>query len=115
MKRNPRLLLVTLFVLTIFIGCSSLGNPFVGKWVSGAFNLELKSDKTFELAIGKTVSVNLEGTYDYDKDKETLTLNIENENKVTFSYEFKDDADTLVLNPDGDFSYISTEIEFTRE
>ena len=97
-------------------GCSSIEkmvDPFVGNWVSGAFNLEFKNDNTFELSIGKTISVNLDGKYEYDDD--ILTLNIEGDSEVSFSYEFKDDKNKLVLKPEGKSSYFNTKIEFDRE
>ena len=97
-------------------GCSSIEkmvDPFVGNWISGAFNLEFKNDNTFELSIGKTISVNLDGKYEYDDD--ILTLNIEGDSEVSFSYEFKDDKNKLVLKPEGKSSYFNTKIEFDRE
>ncbi|MCK5391511.1 MAG: hypothetical protein KAJ31_03730 [Deltaproteobacteria bacterium] len=118
MGRHIRILTVFSFALLFYVGCSSvenLINPFVGKWESGVFDLEFKRDKFFKLMIGKTISVNLEGTYDYDKDKETLTLDIEGDSDVTFSYELKDDDKKLVLKPESEFTYINTTIEFTKE
>ena len=104
-----------IFSLAIFIlaGCSALSNPFVGNWVSGAFNLEFKSDKTFKLSIGKTISVNLDGNYKYDD--EILALEIDGDNEIIFSYQFKDDNKTLVLKPESESNYFNTKIEFTKE
>jgi len=116
MNRKYKLAILFSFSLLLMTGCSSiekLGNPFVGNWVSGAFNLELKRDKTFELSIGKTISVNLNGKYDYNKD--TLTLDIEGDSNLDFTYEFKADDKKLVLKPKSESNYFNTKIEFTRE
>jgi len=116
MNRNIKILLAFVFAIGVFAGCGSiekLVNPFVGKWVSGAFNLEFNTDDTFELKIGKTLSVNLEGKYTHDEN--TLTLNIEGDSELVLSYEFKDDKNKLVLKPESESSYINTKIEFTRE
>jgi len=75
--------------------------------------LEFKNDKSFELVIGKTISVNLKGKYDYEED--SLTLDIEGDSDVTFTYEFKDGDKKLVLKPESEFSHINTTIEFTKE
>ena len=88
-------------------------DPFVGNWVSGAFNLEVKKDHTLELSMEKTISVNLDGEYEYDDN--TLTLDIEGDSELNFSCEFKDDKNKLVLKPEGESSYIKTKIEFIRE
>ncbi|MGB2691582.1 MAG: hypothetical protein WBB48_12710 [Thermodesulfobacteriota bacterium] len=116
MNRNFKTIAALFIALCFFVGCSSIEkivDPFVGNWVSGAFNLEFKNDRTFELSIGKTISVNLDGKYDYDEN--TLTLDVEGDNELTFAYEFKDDKNKLVLNPEGESSYIKTKIEFARE
>jgi hypothetical protein len=116
MNRHIKILAVFSFSLLFYAGCSSiesLVNPFVGKWESGVFNLEFKSDKTFKLMIGKTISVNLEGKYEYDED--SLTLDIEGDSNLTFTYEFKDDEKKLILKPESEFNYINTKIEFTKE
>jgi hypothetical protein len=116
MNRHIKILAAFSFALLFYAGCSSIENlinPFVGKWESGVFELELNSDKTFKLAIGKTISVNLEGTYGYDDN--TLTLNMEGDSDVTFTYEFKDDDRKLVLTPETEFNYINTKIEFTKQ
>jgi hypothetical protein len=116
MDRHLKILSAFSFTLLFFLSCSAiegLVNPFVGKWESGVFDLEFKSDKSFKLMIGKTISVNLEGKYEYDED--SLTLYIEGDSDVTFSYEFKDDDKKLVLKPESEFNYINTTIEFTKE
>jgi len=116
MNRNLKFLSTFFITLCFLVGCSSIEkmvDPFVGNWVSGAFNLEFKNDSTFELSIGKVISVNLEGKYEYDDN--TLTLDIEGDSELTFSYEFKDDKNKLVLKPEGESSYIKTKIEFERE
>lgn len=116
MKRNLNIILALIFALGLFGACSSIEkmvDPFAGNWVSGAFNLEFKNDQTFELSIGKVISVNLDGKYEYDDN--TLTLNVEGDTELTFSYEFKDDKNKLVLKPEGETSYIKTKIEFERE
>lgn len=116
MMRNFNIVFAIVFALGLFTACSSIEkmvDPFVGNWVSGAFNLEFKNDQTFELSIGKVISVNLDGEYTYDDD--ILTLNVEGDNELTFSYEFKDDKNKLVLKPEGETSYIKTKIEFQRE
>lgn len=116
MNRNLKFLSTFFITLCFLVGCSSIEkmvDPFVGNWVSGAFNLEFKSDSTFELSIGKVISVNLEGKYEYNDN--TLTLDIEGDSELTFSYEFKDDKNKLVLKPEGESSYIKTKIEFERE
>lgn len=116
MSRNTKLLFVLVLTLSMFSACRSvekLVDPFVGNWVSGAFNLEFNKDRTFELSICNTISVNLEGEYEYDDG--ALTLYIDGESKLLFRYKFKDDKNTLFLKPDGDSSYIKTKIEFKRE
>ncbi len=116
MNRNFKILAAFFITLCFFVGCSSIEkmvDPFVGNWTSGAFNLEFKDDHMFELSIGKTLSVNLDGKYEYDDN--TLTLEIEGDSELNFSYEFKDDKNKLVLKPEGESSYIKTKIEFTRE
>lgn len=75
--------------------------------------MEFNKDKTFELSIGKTVSINVDGTYIYDKG--TLILDIEGENKYPFTYEFKDGNNTLVLKPQTESGYINSTIELTRQ
>ncbi len=104
--------LISISFLLIY-ACISFGNPFVGSWSSGEFNLEFNSDKTFELSIGNALSVNLEGTYKYDKER--LTLTIDGHSDLVFSYEFKDGDKTLVLKPESDSGYINTKIEFSRK
>lgn len=116
MYRSLKLFLALIFAIGLINGCGTvekLFNPFVGKWVSGAFILEFNTDDTFELKIGKTISVNLEGTYTHDES--TLTLNIEGDTELVLSYEFKDDKNTLVLKPENESSYISTTLDFKKE
>lgn len=116
MNRGLKFIFALVLTLSLFTACSSverLVDPFIGNWVSGVFNLEFKNDDTFELSIGKALSVNLEGKYTFDDN--TLTLDIEGDSELTFSYEFKDDKNKLVLKPDGESSYIKTKIEFERE
>ncbi|MEK6224393.1 MAG: hypothetical protein N2A97_05985 [Thermodesulfobacteriales bacterium] len=116
MNRNFKMMFLIVFAIGFFAGCSSIEkivDPFVGNWTSGAFNLEFQSDHTFELSIGKTLSVNLDGKYEYDDN--TLTLDVEGDSELNFSYEFKDDKNKLVLKPEGESSYIKTKIEFIRE
>jgi len=116
MNGHLKILAAFSFVLLFFLSCNAiegLVNPFVGKWESGVFDLEFKGDKTFELSIGKTISVNLDGKYGYDKD--TLTLDIEGDSELAFSYEFKDGEKKLVLKPESESNYINTKIEFTKE
>jgi len=103
---------IALIVLASLTACS-LFNPFVGKWKSGVLELDFKSDKTFKLVVGSTISVNFEGNYGYDAD--TLTLNIDGDTSVTFSYTFKDGKKGLVLMPKTDFEYIKTKIELKKE
>ena len=116
MNRRYKLAILFSFSLLIITGCSAiegLFNPFVGKWESGVFDLEFKSDKSFELVIGKTISVNLEGKYEFDDN--ILTLDIEGDSELSFSYEFEDDKNKLVLKPESKSSYFNTKIEFDRE
>ena len=116
MNRKYKLAVLFSFSLLLITGCGSIEkmlDPFVGTWVSGAFNLEFDSDHKFKLKIGKTISVNLEGQYVYDED--TLTLNIEGDTEIVFSYEFKDDKNKLVLKPVSESNYFNTKVEFTRE
>lgn len=116
MMRSFKMLFVIIVMTGFIASCSSIEkmvDPFVGNWVSGAFNLEFKDDHTFELSIGKTISVNLEGKYKFNDN--TLTLDIEDDSELSFSYEFKDDKNKLVLKPEGETGYIKTKIEFERE
>ncbi|GJM16829.1 MAG: hypothetical protein DHS20C13_21560 [Thermodesulfobacteriota bacterium] len=116
MNRNLKIFFVFVFAIGFFASCSSIEkmvDPFVGNWVSGAFNLEFKNDHTFKLSIGKTISVNLDGEYEYDDS--ILKLNIEGDSELSFSYEFKDDKNKLVLKPESESSYFNTKIEFDRE
>ena len=116
MNRKYKLAMLFSFSLLLITGCSSIEkmvDPFVGNWVSGAFNLEFKNDQTFELSIGKTISVNLDGKYEYDDS--ILKLNIEGDSELSFSYEFEDDKNKLVLKPESKSSYFNTKIEFDRE
>jgi hypothetical protein len=116
MNRKYKLAALFSFSLLLITGCGSIEkmlDPFVGTWVSGAFNLEFDNDHTFELKIGKTISVNLEGQYVYNED--TLTLNIEGDSEIVFSYEFKDDKNKLVLKPVNESNYFNTKVEFARE
>jgi len=116
MNRNLKIFFVIVFTIGFFASCSSIEkmvDPFVGNWVSGAFNLEFKNDHTFELSIGKTISVNLEGKYEFDDN--ILTLDIEGNSELSFSYEFEDDKNKLVLKPQSKSSYFNTKIEFDRE
>lgn len=116
MDRKYKLAILFSFSILLMAGCGSvenLMNPFVGQWESGVFNLEMKGDKSFELEIGKTISINLEGKYEYDDD--SLTLNMEGDSDVVFGYEFKDDNKKLVLKPESEFNYINSKIEFTKE
>lgn len=113
MKKKYKFIGIFSFVLLLVIGCSSFGNPFVGNWAFGSFHLKFNSDKTFKLSIGKTLSVNIEGTYQYDKD--TLVLNFEGESEHPFYYEFKDGDEKLVVKPQSESGYINSEIEFARQ
>jgi hypothetical protein len=116
MNRKYKLAALFSFSLLLITGCGSIEkmlDPLVGTWVSGAFNLEFYNDHTFELKIGKTISVNLEGQYVYNED--TLTLNIEGDSEIVFSYEFKDDKNKLVLKPVNESNYFNTKVEFARE
>ncbi len=97
-------------------GCNAikrLFNPFTGKWKSGIFEIEFKNNKTFDFVIGSTISVNLKGGYEYYDN--TLVLNFDTGNGVTFTYEFKDDKDVLILITQTDFDYFKTKLEFKRE
>ncbi|MEQ9619440.1 MAG: hypothetical protein RIG61_09735 [Deltaproteobacteria bacterium] len=116
MRNCVRVLLVISFLAAPLAGCNvikGLFNPFVGKWKSGIFTLDMKSDNSFEFTIGSTVSVNLEGEYTYDENK--LTLNFDGKSSVIFSYEFGEDKRELVLVPETDFDYFKTKLEFTKE
>lgn len=116
MKSCMRVLLVITFLAVPLTGCNAikgLFNPFVGKWKSGVFTLEMKSDKSFEFTIGSTVSVNLKGDYTYDENE--LTLNFDGESSVIFSYEFSEDKKELTLVPKTDFDYFKTKLKFTKE
>ena len=113
MNRNFKIIAIFSFLLLVIVGCSSYGNSFVGDWAFGSFHLKFKNDKTFELSIGKTLSVNIDGTYKYDKD--TLILNIEGESEHPFYYEFKDGDKTLVLKPQSESGYINSRIELARQ
>jgi len=112
MNGRIRLSAVFLALVLIAAACGAF-NPFVGKWKSGVFELEFKSDKTFKLDIGHVVSVNLEGNYGYDG--QTLTLDIQGDKDVAFYYTFKDGKKGLVLEPQSDFKYIKTKIGFTKQ
>lgn len=108
-------LFLSLLMLSLS-GCNAikgLFNPFTGKWKSGLIEVEFRSDKTFKFVIGSTISVNLEGDYTYDDD--TIVLSFDSGSDVTFSYEFKENKNKLVLIPQTDFDYIKTRIELTRE
>ena len=113
MKKNYRFIGLFSFALLVIIGCSSFSNPFVGDWTFASFHLNFKKDKTFELSIGKTVSVKVGGSYEYNND--TLVLDIEGDKKYPFSYEFKDDDGTLILTPQTESGYINSTIELTRQ
>lgn len=113
MNKNYRIIGIFSFALLLIVGCSSFSNPFVGDWAFGSFHMKFKKDKTFELSIGKTVSVNVDGTYIYDKD--TLILDIEGDKEYPFSYEFKDGKKILVLKPQTETGYINSTIELTRQ
>lgn len=111
---NSRIKFFTIaLVVLVSLSACSIFNPFVGKWKSGVFELDFKSDKTFKLVIGSTISINLEGDYSYDDD--TLTLSIEGDTDVTFTYTFKDGKKELVLVPKSDFEYIKTKIELEKQ
>ena len=116
MKRNLNLFFAVILVSVVLAGCSSIEkmvDPFVGTWVSGAFTLKFDNDHKFELKIGNTVSVNLEGEYSYDED--TLTLNMEGDTEIVLGYKFKDEKNKLVLKPESESNYFNTKIEFTRK
>lgn len=116
MRRYIGVLAVLSLVAISLSGCNAikgLFNPFVGNWKSGIFEIEFRSDKTFKLVIGRTVSVNLDGNYKYDDN--TLDLNFDSGSGVKFSYEFMDNKNKLILIPQTDFDYIKTKLEFTRE
>lgn len=113
---NNKILFFSLLLTALVAGCGiieGLFNPFAGTWQSGAFELEFKPDKTFNLAVGKTVSVNLDGTYSYDDSK--LTLNLGDSGNVGFAYRFNDDKTRLTLTPETEFEYIRTKLEFTKQ
>ncbi|MEM7008103.1 MAG: hypothetical protein AAF462_03125 [Thermodesulfobacteriota bacterium] len=112
---NRKYIFLTALIVPLFmiVGCSMLSNPFEGKWNSPVFNLEFRSDKTFDLSLGNNLSINLKGTYEYDK--KSLTMALDGHADMVFSYEFKNSKKNLVLIPESDDSYINTRIEFTRE
>ena len=111
---NGRIKICAVFAaLVLIVSACGAFNPFVGKWKSGILELDFKSDKSFKLVIGHTISVNLEGYYSYDDD--TLTLNIEGGTDVTFTYTFKEGKKELVLTPKTDFEYIRAKIELTKQ
>ena len=112
MKIKTTSLTIALVVVVLLSACS-IFNPFVGKWKSGLLEFDFKSDKTFKLVIGSTISINLEGRYSYDDD--TLTLSMEGDTDVTFTYTFKDGNKELVLVPKTEFEYIKTKIELEKE
>ena len=112
MNLQLRLVVITAFLILTVTACSMF-NPFVGKWQSGLLEFDFKSDKTFKLVIGSTISINLEGSYSYDN--ETITLDIEGDTSAAFSYTFKDGKNKLVLVPKGDFEYIKTKIELEKK
>ena len=117
--RIRRFLTITPILLAVLFsmsGCDAikgLFNPFAGKWKSGLLELDFSSGRSFELVIGSTVSINLNGEYGYDDD--TLVLKFDNGSDVNFSYEFSADRKTLTLVPESDFDYIKTKIDFRKE
>ncbi len=94
-------------------GCERLSNPFEGEWRAGILRLEFKADEKFELVVGDTISINLKGKYGYNKD--TLTLNFDGGSPVSFSYEFNNEKNELLLTPEAEFEYIKTAVRFHRE
>jgi hypothetical protein len=111
---NSRRMLCTIaLIVVVSLSACSIFNPFVGKWKSGILKLDFKSDKTFTLVIGHSLSVNLEGDYSYDDD--TLTLGIDGDTDVTFTYTFTDGKKELTLAPMSDFEYIKSKIEFEKQ
>lgn len=116
MRSCIKVLLVISILAVPLLGCNAikgLFNPFVGKWKSGIFTLDMKSDSSFEFTIGSTVSVNLKGEYTYDENK--LALNFDERSSVIFSYEFSEDNKKLVLVPETEFDYFKTKLEFMKE
>ena len=113
MSKNYKFIGLLFVALLLVVGCSSFSNPFVGDWAFASFHMKFESDKTFELSIGKTLSVKVNGSYEYDKD--TLVLDIEGDSKYPFTYEFKDGDKTLMLKPQTDSGYINSQIELTRQ
>ncbi len=116
MRRYLKVITVCSLLALSLTGCKAirgLFNPFIGKWKSGVFELEFRSDDSFTFVIGSTVSINLKGKYSYDDSD--LALNFDSESAVVFSYEFKDNKKKLVLVPRTDFDYIKTRLEFTKE
>lgn len=116
MRRHLRIFSLLAVLILGFTGCNAikgLFNPFAGTWKSGMIEVDFRSDKTFKFVIGSTISVNLKGDYTYDDD--TIVLSFDSGSDVTFSYEFKENKNKLVLIPQTDFDYINTRIELTRE
>lgn len=116
MRRQLKTFSILAVLILGLTGCNAikgLFNPFTGKWKSGMIEVDFRSDKTFKFVIGSTISVNLKGDYTYEDD--TIVLSFDSGSEVTFSYEFNESKNKLVLIPQTDFDYISTKLELTRE
>ncbi len=113
MNNRNRIELVVLGHVLAFAlnSCSTVFDPFLGQWQSGARELSFYKGKEFKLSIGDGISVNLKGTYAYDKD--TLTLHIAEAGSVKFTYRFGE-GEKLILVPKTVFEYIKTQIVFNK-
>jgi hypothetical protein len=104
-------------VLTVALGgcglIESLFNPFTGKWKSGITEIKFTRDGKFELAIGRAVSLNLDGEYTYDE--KNLFLSFDGGEPLKLSYEFVDDKSRLVLDPMTDSDFIQTRLKLTKQ
>lgn len=116
MKRKAAIVAGVLFTAAALGGCGfveGLFNPFAGTWKSGITEIMFTRDGKFELAIGRAVSLNLDGEYTYDE--KNLFLSFGGGEPLKLSYEFGDDKSTLVLDPMTDSDYIKTRLKFARQ